>query len=188
MNIELLLASLMLSDWSAKIYLSNHQLTMPNNTAGFLLVSVFNDQPDVNEFAIKTWFPGTAVAEYYCQIPPDQVRMFVFSNEDNCNPVFWVDGTFEDIFKKIENIWDRLSVRKVNVHLADTARVQPVPETLGARIPVRLQANGITSSNTLHISTNNGASIELTKPDVIGLESYRDTRTQSFWCEYATYC
>lgn len=167
MNIELLLASLMLSDWSAKIYLSNHQLTMPNNTAGFLLVSVFNDQPDVNEFAIKTWFPGTAVAEYYCQIPPDQVRMFVFSNEDNCNPVFWVDGTFEDIFKKIENIWDRLSVRKVNVHLTDTARVQPVPETLGARIPVRLQANGITSSNTLHIRTNNGASIELTKPDVI---------------------
>ena len=167
MNIELLLASLMLSDWSAKIYLSNHQLTMPNNTAGFLLVSVFNDQPDVNEFAIKTWFPGTAVAEYYRQIPPGQVRMFVFSNEDNCNPVFWVDGTFEDIFKKIENIWDRLSVRKVNVHLADTARVQPVPETLGARIPVRLQANGITSSNTLHIRTNNGASIELTKPDVI---------------------
>lgn len=167
MNIELLLASLMLSDWSAKIYLSNHQLTMPNNTSGFLLVSVFNDQPDVNEFAIKTWFPGTAVAEYYRQIPSGQVRMFVFSNEDNCNPVFWVDGTFEDIFKKIENIWDRLSVRKVNVHLADTARVQPVPETLGARIPVRLQANGITSSNTLHIRTNNGASIELTKPDVI---------------------
>lgn len=163
MNIELLLASLMLSDWTAKIYLSNHRLAMPDNTAGFLLVSVFNDHPDVKEFAIKTWFPCVPVAEFYQPIPADQVRMFVFSDEDHCNPVFWADGTFADIFKQIENIWNRLAVKKTT----EDARVQAAPDTLGTRIPVKLQPGGITSRNTMYARTSSGGSIELTKLEII---------------------
>ena len=135
MNIELLLASLMLSDITTKVYLTNRQIGLNDLSVGFFLVNAVNDRPRVKEFAIKTWFPRIPGADFNAPIPTDQIRLFAFTDESSDNPVFWLDGSQSEIFEILDNIWARVTV-KTNV-------VNDTQETLGYSIPVRLRPNGI---------------------------------------------
>lgn len=173
MNIELFLASLILTEPSTKIYLSNRQLCLPTTAPGYLLTSIFNDPNTPTEFAIRTWFP-TKLSIEHPAIPDNLIRLFVFTNEDYSTPAYWCDMEMTVIKKMVGNIWDRLAKRVVSgeVVVPTTPRVVPTQNSGNVRMPLRLQPGGI----TLHASgrlTINGYNVELATPEQVEQNLYQ---------------